>query len=209
MIFPTLDLSQGKHSPINVSQQKLTPTFVYFQKQKLGSWKPATCTSKLAAPWRSLASSTKDHTTWAPCSGTKGPTSCSRCSPTSTTPTPPAAWRSRWGPKVPDCDSTHVSFQNQWTDGLTSRLHITSAHLSDSGNYSCVPTIAAPTSVNVHVINGKRTSKAFKVCVRAFTNGTAGLTLYSSILHQSTLLGIYFKCFTLFNGGLTDGLRRK
>ncbi|XP_068894414.1 zwei Ig domain protein zig-8-like isoform X2 [Tenebrio molitor] len=59
-------------------------------------------------------------------------------------------------PHVNDADSvTRVTVQNQWTDGLTSRLHITSAHLSDSGNYSCVPTIAAPTSVNVHVINGE------------------------------------------------------
>ncbi|KAK5648819.1 hypothetical protein RI129_003711 [Pyrocoelia pectoralis] len=44
---------------------------------------------------------------------------------------------------------------NHWSDGLTSRLHISSARLSDSGNYSCVPTIAAPASVNVHVINGE------------------------------------------------------
>ncbi|XP_063905957.1 zwei Ig domain protein zig-8-like isoform X1 [Zophobas morio] len=59
-------------------------------------------------------------------------------------------------PHVNDADTvTRVTVQNQWTDGLTSRLHITSAHLSDSGNYSCVPTIAAPTSVNVHVINGE------------------------------------------------------
>lgn len=43
----------------------------------------------------------------------------------------------------------------EWTDGLTSRLHITNVHLSDSGNYSCVPTTAAATSVNVHVINGE------------------------------------------------------
>ncbi|KRT78301.1 Immunoglobulin, partial [Oryctes borbonicus] len=48
-----------------------------------------------------------------------------------------------------------IMIQNQWTDGLTSQLHITSATLSDSGNYSCVPTIASPTSVNVHVINGE------------------------------------------------------
>ncbi|XP_044264903.1 zwei Ig domain protein zig-8-like [Tribolium madens] len=59
-------------------------------------------------------------------------------------------------PHVNDADTvSRVTVQNQWTDGLTSRLHITSAHLSDSGNYSCVPTIAAPTSVNVHVINGE------------------------------------------------------
>ncbi|XP_031357876.1 uncharacterized protein LOC116181635 [Photinus pyralis] len=55
-----------------------------------------------------------------------------------------------------DPDSTErLSIQNHWSDGLTSRLHISSARLSDSGNYSCVPTIAAPASVNVHVINGE------------------------------------------------------
>ncbi|KAK9701934.1 hypothetical protein QE152_g30279 [Popillia japonica] len=48
-----------------------------------------------------------------------------------------------------------ITIQNHWTDGLTSQLHITSATLADSGNYSCVPTIASPTSVNVHVINGE------------------------------------------------------
>lgn len=45
--------------------------------------------------------------------------------------------------------------ETEWTDGLTSRLFITNVLLSDSGNYSCVPTTAAPTSVNVHVINGE------------------------------------------------------
>ncbi|CAG9835035.1 unnamed protein product [Diabrotica balteata] len=44
---------------------------------------------------------------------------------------------------------------NQWSEGLSSKLHISNAHISDSGNYSCVPTIAGSTSVNVHVINGE------------------------------------------------------
>ncbi|XP_065167196.1 zwei Ig domain protein zig-8-like isoform X2 [Atheta coriaria] len=51
--------------------------------------------------------------------------------------------------------TARITIQNFWTDGLTSRLHISSAKLADSGNYSCVPTIAAPASVNVHVINGE------------------------------------------------------
>ncbi|XP_017781221.1 PREDICTED: protein amalgam [Nicrophorus vespilloides] len=51
--------------------------------------------------------------------------------------------------------SPRITIQSFWTDGLTSRLHISSAKLVDSGNYSCVPTIAAPASVNVHVINGE------------------------------------------------------
>lgn len=36
------------------------------------------------------------------------------------------------------------------------RLKILDARLSDSGNYSCVPTAAEGSSVIVHVINGKR-----------------------------------------------------
>lgn len=39
---------------------------------------------------------------------------------------------------------------------LIYRLKILDARLSDSGNYSCVPTAAEGSSVIVHVINGKR-----------------------------------------------------
>lgn len=37
---------------------------------------------------------------------------------------------------------------------LLSRLKILNARLSDSGNYSCVPTMGESSSVMVHVING-------------------------------------------------------
>lgn len=42
-----------------------------------------------------------------------------------------------------------------WTEALTSRLYIADARPVDSGNYTCVPTVAEPASVTVHVINGK------------------------------------------------------
>ncbi|KAK0174139.1 hypothetical protein PV328_007248 [Microctonus aethiopoides] len=48
-----------------------------------------------------------------------------------------------------------ITVETVWSDALTSRLRITSAKLSDSGNYSCVPTVAKRASVNVHVINGE------------------------------------------------------
>nr|XP_023013092.1 uncharacterized protein LOC111503101 [Leptinotarsa decemlineata] len=48
-----------------------------------------------------------------------------------------------------------VIIENQWTDGLTSRMYINRAHLGDSGNYSCVPTTAGSASVNVHIISGE------------------------------------------------------
>ncbi|KAG8232990.1 hypothetical protein J437_LFUL013677, partial [Ladona fulva] len=49
-----------------------------------------------------------------------------------------------------------ASVDTQWTGSLTSRLRVTAARPADSGNYSCVPTMAhaQPASVTVHVING-------------------------------------------------------
>ncbi|XP_043515024.1 uncharacterized protein LOC122531284 [Frieseomelitta varia] len=48
-----------------------------------------------------------------------------------------------------------ITVETEWSDALTSRLRITHAKLGDSGNYSCVPTVAERASVNVHVINGE------------------------------------------------------
>ncbi|CAK9813805.1 hypothetical protein ANTPLA_LOCUS7987 [Anthophora plagiata] len=48
-----------------------------------------------------------------------------------------------------------ITVETEWSDALTSRLRITHAKPSDSGNYSCVPTVAARATVNVHVINGE------------------------------------------------------
>ncbi|EEB11483.1 conserved hypothetical protein [Pediculus humanus corporis] len=43
-----------------------------------------------------------------------------------------------------------VTIDTEWTDVLTSYLRISNAKLSDSGNYTCTPTIAEAASVNVH-----------------------------------------------------------
>lgn len=51
--------------------------------------------------------------------------------------------------------SSRISVDNDWTEGLTSRLKIRRAMPSDTGNYTCVPTIAKSTSVYVHVIIGE------------------------------------------------------
>ncbi|EDS32404.1 defective proboscis extension response [Culex quinquefasciatus] len=48
-----------------------------------------------------------------------------------------------------------ISVELKWTEALTSRLKIMDAKLSDSGNYTCMPTSAEASSVMVHVINGK------------------------------------------------------
>ncbi|XP_076390557.1 defective proboscis extension response 1 isoform X3 [Megachile rotundata] len=46
-----------------------------------------------------------------------------------------------------------ITVETEWSDALTSRLKITHAKPGDSGNYSCVPTVAEKASVTVHVIN--------------------------------------------------------
>lgn len=48
-----------------------------------------------------------------------------------------------------------VTIETEWSDTLTSKLRITSALTTDSGNYTCVPTVASSASVNIHVISGK------------------------------------------------------
>ncbi|XP_065087252.1 zwei Ig domain protein zig-8-like [Ochlerotatus camptorhynchus] len=46
-----------------------------------------------------------------------------------------------------------ISVDLKWTEALTSRLKILDAKLSDSGNYTCMPTSAEASSVMVHVLN--------------------------------------------------------
>ncbi|XP_050538322.1 inactive tyrosine-protein kinase 7-like [Daktulosphaira vitifoliae] len=48
-----------------------------------------------------------------------------------------------------------VSVHTEWADGLKSTLHIARAKLSDSGNYTCVPTFGQSATINVHVVNGE------------------------------------------------------
>lgn len=52
-------------------------------------------------------------------------------------------------------EEPRVQLKTEWTEQLTSRLTIEKVLPSDSGNYSCVPTMADAASVNVHIINGK------------------------------------------------------
>lgn len=49
-----------------------------------------------------------------------------------------------------------VSLETEKTEsGTTSKLLVTQARSSDSGNYTCIPSNANPASVMVHVLNGK------------------------------------------------------
>ncbi|XP_018399534.1 PREDICTED: hemicentin-1-like [Cyphomyrmex costatus] len=72
--------------------------------------------------------------------------------------TPPSSVTWYQGGAVLDFDSPRggISLETEKTDtGTTSRLLVTQARLSDSGNYTCVPSNANPASVMVHVLNGE------------------------------------------------------
>ncbi|XP_031345218.1 uncharacterized protein LOC116172200 [Photinus pyralis] len=72
--------------------------------------------------------------------------------------TPPSSVLWYHGPAVVDFDSPRggISLETEKTEaGTTSKLLITKALLSDSGNYTCVPSNASPASSIVHVLNGE------------------------------------------------------
>ncbi|XP_025157177.1 basement membrane-specific heparan sulfate proteoglycan core protein isoform X3 [Harpegnathos saltator] len=76
--------------------------------------------------------------------------------------TPPSSVSWHHGAAVVDFDSPSVhrrggvSLETEKTEsGTTSRLLVTQARLTDSGNYTCIPSNANPASVMVHVLNGE------------------------------------------------------
>ncbi|XP_015599052.1 lachesin isoform X4 [Cephus cinctus] len=72
--------------------------------------------------------------------------------------TPPSSVSWFRGDDVIDFDSPRggVSLETEKTEsGTTSKLLVTQARLSDSGNYTCRPSNANPASVMVHVLNGE------------------------------------------------------
>lgn len=71
--------------------------------------------------------------------------------------TPPSSVLWYHGHAVVDFDSPRggISLETEKTEaGTTSKLLVTKALLSDSGNYTCMPSNASPASAVVHVLNG-------------------------------------------------------
>ncbi|XP_045483719.1 transmembrane and immunoglobulin domain-containing protein 1-like [Harmonia axyridis] len=71
---------------------------------------------------------------------------------------PPSSVLWYHGQSVIDFDSPRggISLETEKTEaGTTSKLLVTKALLSDSGNYTCMPSNATPASTVVHVLNGE------------------------------------------------------
>lgn len=76
--------------------------------------------------------------------------------------TPPSSVVWYHGRSVVDFESTRggISLETERTEaGTTSKLLVTKALISDSGNYTCMPSNASPASAIVHVLNGKFPSR--------------------------------------------------
>lgn len=72
--------------------------------------------------------------------------------------TPPSSVLWYHGQSVVDFDSPRggISLETEKTEaGTTSKLLVTKALLTDSGNYTCMPSNASPASAIVHVLNGE------------------------------------------------------
>ncbi|CAO1319855.1 unnamed protein product [Diamesa hyperborea] len=90
-------------------------------------------------------------------------------------------------------DMHRISVDTDWTDGLTSRLRIQRAQQADSGNYTCVPTIAKSSSVFVNVISGE-----FPAAMQ-HNNSAAHQTSNNSIILALFLLqGVLLQTFISF-----------
>ncbi|XP_062554689.1 uncharacterized protein LOC134219836 [Armigeres subalbatus] len=82
------------------------------------------------------------------------------------------------GTSIVNFDSARggISLETEKTDaGTSSRLLLTKATVSDSGNYTCIPAGAIPASVQVYVLNGEHPAAMQTSGQMALRLGSAGL----------------------------------
>ncbi|CAK1547683.1 unnamed protein product [Leptosia nina] len=94
-------------------------------------------------------------------------------------------------------EQPRIRLKTEWTEQLTSRLTVNKLLPTDSGNYSCVPTMAEAASVNVHVINGEHPA--------AMQHGNAN-TASPCALSVNLLISLYCTLATLYTSTV-DGFR--
>lgn len=105
---------------------------------------------------------------------------------------PPATVLWYHGRQVVDFDSPRggISLETEKTEaGTTSRLLITKAYLSDSGNYTCMPSNASPASAMVHVLNGEnpaamQASSAMLRCQALLLAAMTALSFLATVAHR-------------------------
>lgn len=78
-----------------------------------------------------------------------------------------------------------VQFNDKLLPFVCGRLRITYLKPGDSGNYSCVPTVAERASVNVHVINGKSVRNAIT------DSRDKIIPIHTSIIYSGEIATIY------------------
>ncbi|KAI5709040.1 hypothetical protein M8J76_008767 [Diaphorina citri] len=85
-----------------------------------------------------------------------------------------------------------VTVDASWSEGLSSRLHISHVIAEDSGNYSCVPTTRVQSdSVYIHVINGEHPA--------AMQHGNRCTVSKISFLTVISALGVYYFLNTMYH----------
>ncbi|XP_074033467.1 transmembrane and immunoglobulin domain-containing protein 1 isoform X3 [Leptinotarsa decemlineata] len=99
--------------------------------------------------------------------------------------TPPSSVLWYHGHSVVDFDSPRggISLETEKTEaGTTSKLLVTKALLTDTGNYTCMPSNASPASTVVHVLNGEHPA--------AMQTSRAGSTHQMALLASLSLLAV-------------------
>ncbi|XP_052896508.1 zwei Ig domain protein zig-8-like isoform X1 [Anopheles moucheti] len=91
-------------------------------------------------------------------------------------------------------ENRRITVETDWTEVLTSRLKIKRVVQSDTGNYTCVPTMAKSASVYAHVISGEHPAAmqhnaASKVSPQVLLQTTACIICLAEVALIRYLLG--------------------